>query len=136
MTLRTTSATRRKVVSRSSEVASTSATSSSRDSAGEGSGLEITESMNVMIAAGFCAPVDTGTVRFNGNVRKRLWWRGNCACLFSRYYTNIGKVAVFFGVVQPIAHDEFIWDLESDVVAFQGQFAAGRLVEERRYLQG
>src|SRR5580704_9453565 len=45
MTLRTTSATRRTVVSRSSEVASTSATSSSSDSTGKRSGLASTESI-------------------------------------------------------------------------------------------
>src|SRR5256885_7273567 len=59
MTLRTTSATRRSVVSRSKDVASTSATSSSSDSAGDGSGLETTELMLVMIAVSFSRPVDT-----------------------------------------------------------------------------
>src|SRR5581483_11735731 len=63
MTLRTTSATRRSVVSRSSEVASTSATSSSSDSAGDGSGLDTTELILVMIAAAFCWLPERGTQR-------------------------------------------------------------------------
>src|SRR3954451_5819352 len=65
MTLRTTSATRRRVVSRSSDVASTSATSSRRDSAGDGSVLETTELMLVMIGATILIPPRAGISRPN-----------------------------------------------------------------------
>src|SRR5215467_99323 len=82
MTLRTTSATRRSVVSRSSDVASTSATSSSSDSAGRRSGLDTTEPIACMIAAAFRL-LFAQLVRLNADQRKLLApiLAAQCKCL-------------------------------------------------------
>src|SRR6266567_6321697 len=121
MTLRTTSATRRTVVSRSSDVASTSATSSSSDSTGKRSGLERTELIVCMIAAAFPVPASVGCPLRT--------------VLLSRYNANVGQVAVLLCVVQSVTHHEFIGDLEPDIVAFERKLASGWLVEQRRDLQ-
>src|SRR5260221_13131262 len=122
MTLRTTSATRRTVVSRSSDVASTSATSSNSDSTGKRSGLERTELIVCMIAAAFPVPSSVGC-----SLR---------TVLLSRHDANVGQVAVLLRVVQAVADHEFVGDLEPNIIAFDRKLAARRLVEQRRDLQG
>src|SRR6478672_422093 len=135
MTLRTTSATRRSVVSRSKDVASTSATSSNSDSAGDGSGLETTELMLVMIAVSFSCPVDTGAMLLGKQSTKARSGRGTRACLLSRDYTNVWQIAVFFGVIEAVADHKFVRNLKSDVIAFQGKLAARRFIQQGSDLQ-
>src|SRR5579862_5292444 len=107
MTLRTTSATRRTVVSRSSEVANTSATSSSSDSTGKRSGLERTESI-----VGYDSSTFPGTSCEPLNRLKRLVGSG----ISSRAApaakpsddANVGEVAILFRVIEPVADHKFI----------------------------
>src|ERR1700726_2312776 len=139
MTLRTTSATRLTVVSRSSDVASTSATSSSKDSTGKRSGLEMTEPIARIIAAAFpvlppgtpptVLEADRGSVALNlkpsprrtrSHTKKASVDQVLCdtSCpswfmvLFSRHNANIGEIAIFLSVVQPVANHEFVRNLE------------------------
>src|SRR5579863_3189292 len=130
MTLRTTSATRLTVVSRSSDVAKTSATSSKSDSTGRRSGLETTEPI-----AGY----DNSYIPLFPIAQKG---RGCCGSprrvvtkLLSRHNANVGKVAIFLCVVEPIADHKFIGNLEADIVAFQGKLAPRGLVEQSCNLQ-
>src|ERR1700722_15383539 len=134
MTLRTTSATRRRVVSRSSEVASTSATSSSKGSICKCcAGLERTDPIVSMIAAGFreteSTPVRSGFCRLLGV-------RQCCAAFLSttllpRHYADIGQGAVALRVIQPIADHQFIGDLEADVIALKWKLAPRGLIQQR-----
>src|SRR5579859_1118861 len=131
MTLRTTSATRRTVVSRSSDVANTSATSSSSDSTGKRSGLESTEPILRMIAAAFRLPLKAKTQRLKSGVVSLISPRSTDAALASRHHANIGKIAIFLRVVEAVADYKFL-NLESNVVAFQRKLAPRRLVEQGR----
>src|ERR1700689_5273157 len=124
MTFRTTSATRRRVVSRSSDVANPSATSSSKDSAGKRSGLETTEPIARMIAAAF-----PGAGSRQGNADKKACDEAVRPNLFSGNHANVGQIAILFGVIQPIADDKFIRNLEADVITFQRELAPRGLVE-------
>src|SRR5437763_9337265 len=130
MTLRTTSATRRSVVSRSKDVASTSATSSSSDSAGDGSGLETTELMLVMIAVSFSRPVDTWAMLLGKHRAKVRSGRDTGFYLLSRHHTNIREIAVFFGVIESVADHKFVRNLKSHVIAFQGKLAARGFIQQ------
>src|ERR1035437_7173309 len=135
MTLPTTSATRRTVVSRSSDVANTSATSSSSDSTGNRSGLESTEPIRSYDSS---------------RVPRSSWLAGSAgskgvsstqlgatrAALFSRYNANVCQIAVLLRVIQSVAHHKSIGNLEPDIVALQRKLAPRRLVEQRRDLQG
>src|SRR5215831_1769014 len=111
MTLRTISATRRTVVSRSSDVAKASATSSSKDSTGKRSGFDRTEPIEV---------TSYDNSRVSGS---------RCLKLFAGNDADVGEIAVFLGIVEAVADHEFIGDLEADVVAFEGELAPGRFVE-------
>src|SRR5271170_3088663 len=120
MTLRTTSAIRRRVVSRSREVASTSATSSSRGSICRCcAGLERTEPIVSMIAAEFARQ---GTLPAPCLSLPLAAARGPCCAvfllptLFSRHHAYIGQVAIAFSVIQPIADDKFIGNFEAYVI--------------------
>src|SRR5579864_5641987 len=121
MTLRTTSATRRTVVSRSSDVATASATSSSNDSTGKRSGLEITEPIVGMIAAAFPVPA----VREGSGSKGVSEFLALCgSTLFSGHNANVGEVTIFLRVVQSVANHKFVRNLETNVVAIQGELAS------------
>ena len=49
---------------------------------------------------------------------------------------DIGQVAVFFGVVQAVAHDEGVGHGEADIVGVDGLDAALRLVQQGAQLDG
>src|SRR5580658_2087631 len=102
MTLRTTSATRRTVVSRSSDVASTSATSSSSDSTGKRSGLDSTEPIVRMIAA---------TFHLKGQEARPKGVPVLSRYLFSRHHANIGEIAILLRVVEPEPNYKFVGNL-------------------------
>src|ERR1700740_1606639 len=128
MTLRTTSATRRSVVSRSSDVAKTSATSSSKDSTGKRSGLEMTELITRydssraagLISAIFLRPLEC----------QRKNRASPAGQLFSRHDANIREIAIFFRVIEPVADHELVRNLKADVIAFERKLAPRRLVEQ------
>src|SRR5580658_3007797 len=132
MTLRTTSATRRTVVSRSSDVASTSATSSSNDSTGNRSGLDSTEPISLYDSSR--VPVVAGS---NHGPKRGFYFQGATipSALSSWYHANVGEVAILLRVIKPEANHEFVGNLESDVIAFQRQLAPRRLVEQCRNFQ-
>src|ERR1700733_24739 len=123
MTLRTTSATRRSVVSRSSDVARTSATSSRSGSICK-CGLLRTEPIAFYIH---------DTSHFRGYLSR--FTCGVSVPLLPRHDANVGKIAVALGIVEPVAYDKLVGNLETDVVAFQCEFAPRRLVQKRRNLQ-
>src|SRR5579862_9804937 len=95
MTLRTTSATRRRVVSRSSDVANTSATSRSKDSAGSRSGLETTEPMERMIPAALRLPISSELCKLKvADLRPLapiLWVRCKCLQDCDTFLRNQGR---------------------------------------------
>src|SRR5271169_4600860 len=127
MTLRTTSATRRTVVSRSSDVASTSATSSSSDSTGRRSGLDRTEPILLYDSSRLPVPLSSGEFGAKGLLDS---YSGTTAgALPSGHNANVGEVAVLLRVVQSVANHKFIWNLEPDVVALKRKLASRRLVE-------
>src|ERR1700685_2196194 len=127
MTLRTTSATRLRVVSRSSDVANTSATSSSSDSTGKRSGLEMTELIARMIAAAFGFP---RRIRRSNRSTGELCWSASCrAKLLSGHNANVGQVAILLRVIQAVADDKFVGNLEANVVALERKLASRGLVE-------
>src|SRR5580658_9506121 len=137
MTLRTTSATRRTVVSRSSDVASTSATSSSSDSTGKRSDLESTEPIVRMIAAAFPCYAEAIAARKGVSILGALLFFRQLFSgeLFSRYYANVGQVAILLRVVEPETNHKLVGNLKSDVISFQRKLAPRRLVEQRRNFQ-
>src|SRR5579863_8394461 len=47
-----------------------------------------------------------------------------------RHDANIGKVAIFLGVVQAVTYDKFVGNSESDIISLDGHFAAGRFVQQ------
>src|SRR5579871_2578232 len=55
--------------------------------------------------------------------------------LLSRYYTDVGKVAVLFRVIEAVADHKFIGNLKSYVVALQRQLTARRFIEQGCDLQ-
>src|SRR5579862_4856329 len=130
MTLRTTSATRLTVVSKSSEVANTSATSRRSDSTGKRSGLEMAEPI---------AKYDSsrGPQFLIGQQQRGCGGGPRCACskLFSGNNANVGEIAIFLGIVKPVADDKFVWDFEADVVSFQRKLSPRGLIEQRGNLQ-
>src|SRR5579871_4064942 len=56
--------------------------------------------------------------------------------LFPGHYAHIRQVPVLFSVVQAVADDEFIRNLESDIVALNGQLAPRGFVEQGGDLEG
>src|SRR5215470_735925 len=134
MTLRTTSATLRKVVSRSSDVANTSATSSSSDSTGNRSGLDRSEPTFPYDSSRVCGLALDSKMFEARALRDRC--TGDPYRLLPGHHAYVRKIAVFFRVVQAISHDKLVWNLESNVVAFQWKLASRRLVEQGRHLQG
>src|SRR5579863_357012 len=127
MTLRTTSATRRTVVSRSSDVARTSATSSRSDSTGRRSGLERTEPIPVndssrssRISAGSKIPTSRKRTR---DPSPSLRAGSALLGLFSGHDANVGEVAVFFRVVKAVADYEFVGNFEAHVIALERKLA-------------
>src|ERR1700739_2681333 len=115
MTLRTTSATRRSVVSRSSDVAKTSATSSSKDSTGRRSGLEMTE-----LITRYDSSRAAGLISAISYAASRVSTQDSCPQaadqLFSRHNTDIRQIAILFRVVEAVADHELVWNLEADVI--------------------
>src|SRR5579863_9835271 len=114
MTLRTTSATRRTVVSRSSDVASTSATSSRSDSTGSFPGFVRTEPIVFMITA-----PRSGTLKGPPD-------QPQPGTLFTRHHTNVGEIAILLRVIQTVAYHKLVGNLEAHVVALQRQLAPRR----------
>src|SRR5215472_18884268 len=120
MTLRTTSATRRSVVSRSSEVANTSATSSRRDSTGI-PGFEAAEPMTG--TGNDSSRILALPLHQNRRGAEQLWnvsYGMRLAPLFSRDDTNVGEVTVFFRIVEPVANHKFVGNLKSYVISLKG----------------
>src|SRR5712671_5754609 len=126
MTLRTNSATRRRVVSRSSVVLTTSATSSSRGSTWVGviswAGLELTD---FILAAAL--PAALRSREWLGEVRNAIHWRRRSGILD---YANIGQVSIAFGIVQSISDDVSVRDGKPDIVRLDRLLAPRRLVEQ------
>src|SRR5438270_4908125 len=127
MTRRTTSATRVSVVSKSSEVANTSATSSSRSSTGRRFGLETTEFTLVMIAAGLSTICNRKSRR---RERSGILKRTHARRLFSWYNADVSQISILLRVIQAIADHKFVGNLESDVITFEWQFSTGGLTQQ------
>src|SRR5436305_12427279 len=113
MTLRTISATRRTVVSRSRDVAKASATSSNNDSTGNRCGFDKTDPIGV-------------TSYDNSRLSS-----SRCAKLFARDNADIGEIAVFLGIVEAVSNHEFVGNFKTHVVALEGKLAARRLIAQR-----
>src|SRR5271156_64015 len=127
MTLRTTSATRRRVVSRSSEVDMTSATSSNRGSTYRClscgkcfSSLFRTEAIISMIAAVLSVPSTQYLVPRTATCDRLalvflLGTRYLVLSLLARHDADVGQIPIAFRVVQSVAHNELIGNGEADV---------------------
>src|ERR1700678_2977437 len=124
MTVRTTSAMRRRVVSRSSEVARTSDISSNKGSTANCfPELFRTDPMvRSMIAAAIEVP---GAPRCEYSP----------GSLLPRDNTNVGQIAIAFGIVKSVADDKFVGNGEAHIVALQRQFPARRLIQQRSDFQ-
>ena len=55
--------------------------------------------------------------------------------LFSWYHADVGEIAVTLGIVESVAYDKFVGNLESNVVAFDRELAPRWLIEQSRDLQ-
>src|SRR5581483_8055191 len=113
MTFRTSSATRRKVVSRSSVVLTTSATSSSNGSTADTFPTWVWETPTVlMISVSRNRTADAG-----------------CRGLFPWNDANVGQIPVPFRVIKTVADNKFVGDFEAHIIAFNRLFSAGRFIK-------
>src|ERR1700687_3969285 len=130
MTLRTSSATRRSVVSRSSVVLTTSATSSRRGSTSERRPVGEAVVFTGFIISGGRSGSSHAHLQFViGNLRIEDSRFHNYQLQIFQH-ADIRKVAVFFRVVQAIADDVSIGNGEADVVRLDRLPAARSLVQQ------
>src|SRR3974390_3747119 len=61
--------------------------------------------------------------------------RSSCLALTSRNDANIWKITVLLGVIEAVADNELVRNLEPDVIALQGELAPRWLVEQRSDFQ-
>src|SRR3974390_522495 len=61
--------------------------------------------------------------------------RSSCLALTSRNDANIWKITVLLGVIEAVADNELVRNLEPDVIALQGELAPRWRVEQRSGFQ-
>src|SRR5581483_9571147 len=139
MTLRTNSATRFRVVSRSKVVFTTSATSSSSGS---------TLGNPAWVSVADIAAYDNsrfGSYPLSARCYREVTWnqtatafpcqQGRDGRSLARDDADIGQVAIALRIVQAVTHNELIGNFETDVIGLDGLLAPRRLVQQGGYFE-
>src|SRR5882724_2966742 len=136
--LRTTSATRRKVVSRSSEVLTTSATSSSSRSKGGTPGDKPAAPLGFAPCTAVPDCVEVDVTIFHDSSRSRGAIRRWKAGKLTRYVqtlpckrANVRQITVALSVIESITHHKFIRYGEANIIARDWHLPARRLIQQR-----
>src|SRR5678815_2886167 len=126
MTRRTSSATRRNVVSRSSVVLTTSATSKSR-----GSTLEVSSDLVSAVATNELSyqPQDS-LQQSREEAEQQSAWQSGLAARLLRKNAHVRQVTVTLGVIKPVADHKFVGDREPYIVCRYWLLATGRLIKQ------
>src|SRR5581483_3947576 len=141
MTLRTNSATRFRVVSRSKVVFTTSATSSSSGSTlGNPAWVSVADIAAYDNSRFGSYPLSARCYRGSdlepdGNRVPMRARAGRDGRSLARDDADIGQVAIALRIVQAVAHNELIGNFETDVIGLDGLLAPRRLVQQGGYFE-